>query len=281
MESLKIEFLESFPDGIRRLTTHNWSGACVVIARKHFDLAPEVADLACPGVYILVGPSEILTDTQPPRLISRIYIGKSDTLDERLRHHHDSKEFWSTAFAFYRMGEDLHSGQTGQLEALLIDRARSAGNHVLNVATPRQPEMQSESESIRMFVSQIEAILKALGHDLFSAQNLLRPIVTEAREEQEVRVPDNLQGLVSQLKQMCLELPQTEFYSTRIPDLRAKVVHGESSRVFATIKFRRHAVRLKHPGGSSIILDEHTSLSASVRDELQTWHAEALQRLAE
>ncbi len=63
MESISIKFLEPFPDGARRLTTANWSGACVVISRNRIDSAFKVAELTRPGVPILVGPSEITPDT--------------------------------------------------------------------------------------------------------------------------------------------------------------------------------------------------------------------------
>ena len=62
----------------------------------------------------------------PPKLIPQVYIGKSDVLDERLRRHRESKEFWSTALAFYRPAYDLHGGQITQLEAHLIRKAEGA-----------------------------------------------------------------------------------------------------------------------------------------------------------
>ena len=46
-------------DGLRSLTTDNWSGACLVITRKHFEAGQKTAKLDRPGVYILVGPSHV------------------------------------------------------------------------------------------------------------------------------------------------------------------------------------------------------------------------------
>jgi len=101
-------------------------------------------------VYILVGPSDVEKGAHPPKLISQFYIGKSDALDERLRHHHESKEFWSTAFAFYRLADDLHGGQKKQLEAHLIKKARAAGNTVNNVANPRKAGKSFEPENLEV-----------------------------------------------------------------------------------------------------------------------------------
>lgn len=88
------------------------------------------------------------------------FISKSDVLDERLRRHYGRKDFWSTAFVFYRAPEDLNAGETAQLESLLIERAKAAGNELTNVATPKQP---SYSDSITTFAGRIEDMLYVEG----------------------------------------------------------------------------------------------------------------------
>ncbi len=283
MESITITFLESSPDGVRRLTTNNWSGACLVISREHFASARRVEDLMRPGVYILVGPSEINMDGPLPRLVSRIYIGKSDVLDERLRNHYDGKMFWSTAFAFYREGkDDLHGGQTAQLEALLIARARAAGNNVVtNVATPKQTGKTFDSESTASFAMHIEVMLKALGYDFFSPRPILLSESVPAAKEEDVVVPLNLLPVVNEVKQICSALPATEFYSTHVPDLRAKVMHEGSTRVFARIQFQKHAVKLTMKGGPTMILEAQAGVPEHVAEELRLSHDRAQKHLAE
>lgn len=88
---ITIKIAGASPDGVRRLTTTNWSGVCVVLSRNQIDSALGSAELARAGVYILAGPAEIETESKSPRLVSKIYIGKSETLDERLRSHHAAK----------------------------------------------------------------------------------------------------------------------------------------------------------------------------------------------
>ena len=282
MESIKITFLEASADGLRRLTTDNWAGACLIVAREHFASTHKSEELMRPGVYILVGPLKADEIHHPPRLFSQIYIGKSDRLDERLRHHHDRKEFWSTAFAFYRTSEDLYAGQIGQLESLLIERARAAGNHVVtNVATPKARRQSSQQDSMVSFAGQIESMLKALGHDFFSSRRMPLPDVTDVQEGQEVLVPLPLRSVVAHLKEICAALTATEFYGTQVPDLRAKVVHGESSRVFARIEFRSRAVKLTLRDGPRMLLDAQSALSDSVAEEIQRSHQRALLHLSE
>ncbi|WP_041596854.1 GIY-YIG nuclease family protein [Granulicella tundricola] len=216
-----------------------------------------------------------------PKLISHIYIGKSDVLDERLRSHHESKVFWSTAFAFYRPADDLHGGQIAQLEANLIEKARAAGNHVLhNVVTPRKIGKGFEPESLAAFAQQIEEMLKALGHDLFSTQSLPQA-QTEKFDLGYTKIPENLKTVVEKIKAWCLELPATNFYETAVPDFRAKVMHGESSRVFARVEVQKHAVKLTMKAGPTLMLDAQSHVYEQVREELRNSHDRALKHLAD
>lgn len=288
MESIKITFLESFADGLRRLTTDSWKGACLVMTRKHFESAQKTTELIRPGVYILVGASHVDETGHQPKLISKVYIGKSDVLDERLRQHHESKDFWSTAFAFYRPEDDLHAGQLAQLEAHLIEKAMAAGNHVLqNVQTPRKAGKGFEPESLAAFVLHVESMLKALGHDFFSVQSLPQVPARENPDRFQHNVPENLKTVVEQLEAWCRELPMTEFYGTAVPDLRAKVMHEGSSRVFARIEFQKRAVKLttkggpRKNGGTRMLIDAQSAVPAQVRLELQMSHDQALKYLAE
>lgn len=280
METIKITFLESSPDGLRKLTTDNWSGVGLVVAREHFAATQTNEELMRPGVYILVGPSRVDENFDPPRLISKIYIGKSDMLDERLRSHSELREFWSTAFAFYRAGEELHAGQIAQLEALLIEKARAAKKHdVLNVATPRQLSKPSQLESISTFAGQIESMLKALGYDFFSSLPSLAPESPQV-QEREVVVPSQLSAIVESLCEICAALPATEVYKTKVPDVRAKVVSKKDSRVFARIEFRSRAVKLTLKDGSSIILTAESGVPDSVADEIRKSRQLALSHIS-
>lgn len=285
MEPIKITFLEGSATGLRRLTMDNWAGACLVVSRDHFVAAQRSEHLMCPGVYILVGPSHVDETVSPPRLVSRIYIGMSDSLDERLSRHHHSpkKEFWSIAFAFYRQAEDLHAGQLKQLEAFLIHQARSAGNDVIqNAALPQVVCAENDRETITRFAKHIEFMLQALGYDFFSDQRLTDAVHLKRVDKQEVELPARFHSLVEHLKSVLLRLPEVVIYSTEVPDVRAKVMRGNDSRIFARIEFRKESVKLKLiRTGVSKTLTALSEVDDSLIEEIGIAHHQALTFLAQ
>jgi len=105
MESITIDFLEPVADGLRRLTMTSFPGVCLVLSRNRLDSSLKT-ELAKPGVYILVGTSNVHKAENGRTRAFELYIGKSDNLNDRIEQHdHDRlKEVWSTAFLFYRDG---------------------------------------------------------------------------------------------------------------------------------------------------------------------------------
>ncbi len=245
MESITIDFLDTSPDGIRLLRSGNWAGACVVVARDALEPAQRLDELTYPGVYILAAPLAINGSGHPASVQYQIYIGRSDALGERLQQHYAGKNFWSTAFAFYRAGGALHAGQLSQLEAFLIDKAQASGTHVvLNAATPRQTMSKTESEFVIPFAAQIESMLKVLGLDFFSLPRAAEPTEVKRESQGHFAVPQHLQTLVDLFRESCLEKEAVDLYTTKVPDVRARVTHDGQSRVFATIRLLKNGVRL-------------------------------------
>lgn len=124
-------------------------------------------------------------------------------------------------------------------------------------------------------------MLKALGQDFFSVRRLPEPDASEVQEGKEIVVPAHLRDIVDRLRQICLGLSATEFYATEVPDLRGKVIHGESFRVFARIQLQKQAVKLTLPGGPTMILDAHSVLPDNVAEEIRSSHDRALLQLSE
>jgi hypothetical protein len=288
LESIKIAFLEpkseSPADGLRRLTVESWAGVCLVLSRGRLHAALKTGHLTHPGVYILVGPSEISAGHNGRTLVFELYIGRSDSFDERIARHDKFKNFWSTAFFFYRDGVDeLHAGQTGDLEARLIAKAKAAGNKVNHVHNVANPKPQGGSDSTEMFLKQIETILKALGYDFFSPQQLTEAAVLEPLEvadEPQMDVPESLRALIGQIRAACLALPSTEFYATHVPDLRAKVVSAHGSRIFARVQFKKRAVKLTLRG-QAFTLEADALVDESVKEKIKDAYSHASQQLAD
>jgi hypothetical protein len=284
MESIKLTFLESVPDGLRRLTIANWAGVCLVLSRSRLHSALKTGGLAHPGVYILLGPSAIDISDHGRKLVFELYIGKSDSFDERIGNHDKFKGFWSTAFFFYGGGpEELHAGQTGDLERHLIARAQKAGHKVTNVANPKLHGAPAQSDSTDIFLTYIETILKALGYDFFSSQGPTEPPALKPLEpvaELEIAVPENLRRTVDQIRAVCLTLPAVEFYGTHVPDLRAKVVSAHGSRIFARIQFRKQTVKLTLKG-QVFTLKADTLVDEEIERHIRDAYSRASRELAD
>jgi hypothetical protein len=287
MEPIKITFLEPFADGLRRLTINSWSGVCIALSRNRLDSALATGKLAHPGVYILVGPSRIRDGDHGQTLDFKLYIGKSDSLDERIALHNRSKDFWSAAFLFYRDGEEqLHAGQTGALEARLIARVRHGGNEVVNIATPEEHETPGDFESTGAFLDHIETVLAALGYNFFTSQTLPGAATLESIEEPAppgIAIPNKLQRIISKIEKACLALESTEFYETQVPDMRAKVVSGEHFRVYALLRMQKSGVKLvvKNKPEQAFLLGASDSLSDETIGAIKTAHSRAMGQLAQ
>lgn len=278
MKTLKITFLEDSPNGLREITEDNWSGACRIVSRSHIQKAFEKDNLAESGVYILIGPCDLVGER---KLSSKIYIGRADSVDERLAQHHKSKDFWTTAFVFFRKNDPLHAGHTGYLESRLIELATNAGNSVLaNAAAPKPPHLnEADIDSMNGFLRHAERVLQALGHDLFTIRQASNEGLKQPTESATFNVPGNLNDLVNSFKEYCLALKATEVYSTQVPDLRAKVTFGSGSRVYASLRLQKHRVRLSVHGHGVMYVNEGASFAGEVLSKLLEAHANCLARL--
>ncbi len=285
MDAVQINFLDSDADGIRRIRTANWSGACFIIPRKRVSSSQIPEELLHPGVYVLAGPYEVDGSHQPPRLVSKLYIGQSDSLDERLRQHCKSKEFWSTAFAFLRVQDDLHAGEVAHLEAILIAQAKRAPNRIENVLLPQPSTRPEDAASMETFASHIGSLMKILGHDYFDRQDVLvtsvKPHAKDPSTERQPTADRKFLSLMEYFKQLCLAFPDTEFYSTQTPDWRAKVVHNGHFRVFARVVLQRHGLKVIFPiDSSTLFLADHEDFGPALSDQLSQAHDVAMQKLA-
>jgi len=231
-----------------------------------------------------VGPSQVSSGHNGRTLVFELYIGKSDSFDVRIANHDKFKDFWSTAFFFYRAGDDeLHAGQTGDLEARLITKARAAGNTVNDVRNVANPHSRGTSDFTDVFMDKIETILKALGYDFFSSEkhpDTAIPEPFEVIDAPEIYVPENLRRIVDQIRTVCLALPSTEFYATHVPDLRAKVVAARGSRIFARIQFLKQAVKLTLKS-QVFTLEANASLDETVMQNIKAAYSQASQQLAD
>jgi hypothetical protein len=82
-----------------------------------------------PGVYVLIGPAD--TDAKS----SKIYVGETDVLKDRLDWHQKNKEFWTRIIIFTAKDKNLNKAHVRYLEARLLAPADEANRAELENGT--------------------------------------------------------------------------------------------------------------------------------------------------
>jgi len=169
----------------------------------------------------------------------------------------------------------LHAGLIAQLEAYLIEKARTCGKHLVDNDSTLNPRVQDRA-SVEAFSAQIEMMLQALGYDLFAL--LPVPQVTEYATAPNLEISAPLQSLFQAHACRCVKAGDVEFYSTHIPSFRAKVIKGQYSRVFALIVAQRNTLRLTLIGEQrqSYKSDTLVQVDEGLRQAIHQAHSQAL-----
>jgi hypothetical protein len=155
--SIRLYLVDGSPAGLWVVEKSNWTGIALMWPRAiHADahLRPE---LERPGVYVLVGPSEVSAKR-------RIYIGEADVLRKRLDQHHASKDFWIRAIAFTTKDASLNKAHAKYIESRLIELALEARrDEVENGNAPRRPALaEAETADVEAFLDEMLVIYPVL-----------------------------------------------------------------------------------------------------------------------
>ncbi len=168
-QTVKIFLAEGNPTGLRTLELFNWNGRGFIIPRDRIDEALSREELQKQGVYILLGESEEGGQD--------LYIGESESIADRLRSHHRSKDFWDTALCFYSKDNNLNKAHVKFLEEMLIQEVIDAGRATIQNSNHSQRTKLSEADEaeILLFAENIKLILSAVGYAF-----LKKPVEYEA-----------------------------------------------------------------------------------------------------
>jgi hypothetical protein len=165
MEGYTIRILvpNGDPEGVRMIDRMNWTGLGFVFPREEWPSVQGRQILSGPGVYILVGPSEI--DENIPRL----YIGEADNISRRIGDHFRDREFWSWGIAFVSSNQGLNKAHVKWLEHSLYEQARSAKRSELdNGNIPQRPALHEVDETdAKAFLKEVLQILPLVGLQAF------------------------------------------------------------------------------------------------------------------
>ena len=161
--SIRIFLANGVADGIWVVEKSNWTGKALMASRTQYKELRARSDLAGPGVYVLVGPSETGV------LGSRIYIGETDDLPSRLDSHSRNKDFWNRVIVFTSKDENLNKAHIRYIEARLIELSRAAKraeveNGNVGSMPPLSDADRAEAEA---FLREMLLIYPVLGVQVF------------------------------------------------------------------------------------------------------------------
>lgn len=124
-------------------------------------------EFARTGAYVLVGEAEDGADG------SRVYVGESDHVGNRIKSHDLNKNFWDHLVVITKTDGSLHKTDVRYLESKLVDLAnKSPTVSVENGTTPTPPEpVESHKADLDAFLIDTLAILRILGVSAFSADS--------------------------------------------------------------------------------------------------------------
>jgi hypothetical protein len=167
--TIRIFVADGDADGVRLIDRMNWTGLGIAFPRTKWPEVRYRAELARPGVYILLGYGESEDD------LPRVYIGQSDSVRDRIANHDQNRDFWSEAVAFTG---PLNAAHARWLEFALVRRAREAVlSRVENGNEPGEPPLsEAEREDCKVFLREMLRVMPFLGLRVFGAA---RPAVQQ------------------------------------------------------------------------------------------------------
>ena len=160
-QSLELFFIDGRPDGMLTAEVFNWTGHVLMTPRTQLTDALKRREAHYTGVYILLG------ETDGGK--TRVYIGESEDISERIRTHDAKLDWWTSAILVTSAANNLHKAHVKYLEARLVELARQARQFLVeNGNTPPRSSL-SEAASINMeqFLEHILLVLPAIRVDGF------------------------------------------------------------------------------------------------------------------
>ena len=168
--SIRLFLVDGTPNGLLTAEIMNWTGHVLTGPRSKLAELVQRPECGRTGVYFLVGPDP------DDSLRTRVYIGESDDVAQRLKQHNrpealdgtgGGKDFWERVCLITSKDQNLTKAHAKYLESQLIQIAGQAGRCVVGNGTAHSYNNLPESDRADMafFLEQIRIVLPVLGFD--------------------------------------------------------------------------------------------------------------------
>jgi len=167
--SLRLFLVDGTPNGLLTAEIMNWTGHVLTGPRSRLAELVQRPECARTGVYFLIGPDP------DDSLRTRVYIGESDDVAQRLKQHNrpeaadgsGGKDFWERVCLVTSKDQNLTKTHVKYLESRLIALAGKLGRCALVNGTAHAYGALPEADRADMafFEDQIRMVLPVLGFD--------------------------------------------------------------------------------------------------------------------
>ncbi|MDP2245704.1 GIY-YIG nuclease family protein [Pseudomonas sp.] len=164
--SIRLFLVDGTPNGLLTAEIMNWTGHVLTGPRSKLAELVQRPECRRTGVYFLVGPDP------DDSLRTRVYIGESDDVAQRLKQHNrpeeqGGKDFWERVCLITSKDQNLTKAHAKYLESQLIQIATQTARCVLGNGTAHSYNNLPESDRADMafFLEQIRIVLPVLGFD--------------------------------------------------------------------------------------------------------------------
>jgi len=190
--TLKIFLADGDISGVMTAEIMNWTGKIIVAPKTALTELAKRPELKKTGVYMLVGDD-------PDRFSrSKIYIGESDSVFDRLIQHNgdERKGFWNRTIVIFSKDENLSKSHGLYLEQRLIEKATDTRRATLeNVNLPGARQLpESEKADMEYFLEQVFLMLPVLGF------SFMMPLTEQVKAINDVTTPHQINNAVFVMK---------------------------------------------------------------------------------
>jgi hypothetical protein len=163
--TLRVFVPSGDPEGTRIIEKMNWTGRGYYVPRDDWPNVRSRAELAGPGVYVLLGYEQDEIGNELPVA----YIGQTDCLRDRIDQHDKGKNFWENAMFFLSTNSGLNRAHITWLEWELMAQALKAKRGRLeNGLTHNEPTLsESEKADVRSFLNEMLRLMPVMGVHFF------------------------------------------------------------------------------------------------------------------
>lgn len=167
-KKITLFLIDGLPKGLRSVRIDQWIGKAVCSPRaniKKIDYS-DIEGSSC--VYFLAGESD-------SNDLLNIYVGETDSFNNRLNDHTYKKDWWSELVVFYSLDKSLTKTSARYLEKVCIEKLKKAGKCNLMNGNERLASaiiVEEDKAGMEEFFANIMTILPLLGYDVFEQSDM-------------------------------------------------------------------------------------------------------------